>query len=231
MALRGELGTAGYLEYFKHQYRRQSHVVERLSAATLREPVIPAEHQQHIRAAAVGKPCDTKSDIQSILRSLDHAEEPVMTLKRCRVDGLVGHVEVPVKWTAMYLERWKSIRAMLRAGEHEESILANEIVVDVASLFMRFSRLWDRWQPPQFKYERERWRFPERKHFPNFNFMFRVCFELLRLEYDPQEWPIPTKHKCLQRLEFYAMEMMRYYGMLALYTPKFQPGTSSNNCC
>lgn len=188
-----------YHDEFAGTYKRIAHLNERLSQGVLMEPEIPQSDMDLIREEfeSLGRQyfkkqrfdCNaiTKKDIQDTLRSLDNKNKTNFTVK--------------------YLEKWKSIIFNL-TGEFPQIWTETEIN-KIGSMFLMFSDKWNEWQPPKSKYNRDNWRFPERKHFPNFNFIIRKCADLQGIEYDPNDWPIPTTSRCVDRLNFYFEEMCK----------------------
>jgi hypothetical protein len=75
------------------------------------------------------------------------------------------------RFASRYLEKWKSVKAMLLDVELPR--MEAEQLCRVGARLMAYSSLWDLFQPPAHKDDRSVWKFPERKHFPNINFM--VC--------------------------------------------------------
>lgn len=106
-------------------------------------------------------------------------------------------------WTNKYLERWRSIRAYMCALSGERAAaLSEHDAVRVGAMFTRLSDIWDKWNPP-VAVDRSTFRFPERSHFPNYNATFRALFKLLRISYDPCEWPMPSSERSLASINKY----------------------------
>lgn len=180
---------------FKGTYRRRAHINERLSSAHLVDPIICSED-----LSAIQEQFDreiernwifrlqfearriTKRDVQTVLRRLDKRHK--------------GRRNFCVK----YLEKWKTLKA------HFEGKAALKYSYEqtgaVGAMFVKISNAWDRLQPPWDKEKRESWKFPERRHIINFNFIFRRIHTLLGPEYKKfdKEYPIPRNEKAIARL-------------------------------
>jgi len=211
-----------YDKKFKGSYNRRAHINERLYAHCLREPAVPAEHHciiqeymdHYIRAncgaaLAAGGFTPSKRDIQRILRSLDKSKK---------------HPEI--KWCKKYLERWKSIAEFYVNPDYvfsaemptvQPSYNSTELAY-VGQLFMAFSNLWDRWQPPSQKFDRSNWRWPDRKHFPNFNYMFRKIHALLGYTHHDPYFPLPVSSTA--KLDIYYNAMCKELGITVPPIPK-----------
>lgn len=190
-------------------YTRRAHLMERVASATLQDPTVPEEdngliYEQYLvssrrnwftnarlRAGYIRKP-----DIQHVLRSLDHQH-------------------ATSRFTIGYLEKWKSIKYMILERQKictpaDAPKYSLDLVVNVCLIFLRFSALWDRWNPSSRKEDREnRWKFKDRKHFPNFNFMFRLIHRILGVKQFDADFPLPKTPTSLKNCRKYAAAMCR----------------------
>jgi hypothetical protein len=158
--------------------------MERLSQALGREPKIKDSDLAEIKSqyADSNPPADaklTKRDIQRILRSLNAKHKSK-------------------RYTTCYLEKWRSIRAFLTGEEETEEDVG---IVRLGYIFKAFSDKWD-------EMTMEEGRFPERRHFPNFNFMFNQIIRLpgIKVKVNPSNFPMPSR-KCSERLMPYFLAM------------------------
>lgn len=193
-----EVLDEGKVAIFKGTYARRAHLNERLSAVLLSDPELSGEVKQLLQIYWT-KLCSrdywtqlrfkqhliNKGDIRKLLRFIDSREMPRK------------------KYTIQYLEKWKSIREFLTG--QKGLVYSPEQVSKVGSVFMKLSGIWDFWQPPAWKKERTVWKFKERKHFPNFNFIFRKIHSLLGEEYKKfnQDFPLPANLNSRKKLERY----------------------------
>lgn len=179
----------------KNTYNRRAHINERLSSANIMDPIISTEDFAQIkkeferflrtnwffRQRAERRRLD-KRDVQSILRSIDKRAE-----KR--------------SFCVQYLEKWKSILADLLHFEPEKYSYDETGVV--GAYFQMISNAWNTMQPPHDKQARGTWKFKERRHCPNFNFLFQRIHCLIGSDmpkrYD-KEFPIPKNPKAVERL-------------------------------
>lgn len=112
-----------------------------------------------------------------------------------------------------YLEKWKTIIHLLKDEniDKEEIRISEDDLKIAGNRFDRLNWAWNLMQPPKMKYKmEEEYVFTKRKHFPNFNFIFRKCFEYYNIKYDPNDWPIPKGTKCLN-------ELNEYYNVLVTF--------------
>ncbi len=136
---------------------------------------------------AVDKQCLTKKSIQALLRFINNQ------------DGTN-------KWSKLYLENWNVLIKLL--SNKELPVYTRTERATIAEYMNKISGLWSFWQPITDD-TRKSWRFPERKHIPNTNFLIRQLHKLLKFpkKYDIL-WPIPTTEKCLQELHYYWNEIL-----------------------
>ena len=201
---------------FKNTYQRVAHLNERLSSAMLKEPLPPTAvidliHQQwmaiqetnfFVRLRATQGICK-KSDIRLVLGSLDCSPVARARLVEARVTQIDPSPNPDTGFSILYLEKWKHLAHILTG---KTPPLYSELqMVKVGSLLTKFSGVWNRYQHPADKQERKYWVFKERKHFPNFNFMFQRVHELLGKEYTKfnSEFPLPTNSQALKKLWTY----------------------------
>ena len=74
---------------------------------------------------------------------------------------------------------------------------------------MHFSNLWDEWQNPRDRQERNTWKFKTRKHIPNMNYLLCKIHEMLHIPFHNRCFPIPTTKNSLNRIKFYYDEMLK----------------------
>jgi len=180
---------------FKASYKRMVHITERISAHNRREPKILRcfldqirKYHQILRSrnpiydelARTGRL--GKKDIQTLLRFVDSQQGPEKRF-----------------FCHLYLERWESIVEEIE-GTQREVFRADEMA-KVALLMMRFSDIWDQWQPVKDCETKESWKFKDRKHFPNINYGFRQALHLLDLHKYDDAFPVPVTS--LPRLHYY----------------------------
>ena len=79
----------------------------------------------------------------------------------------------------------------------------------VGSLFMLFSNLWDEWQNPLDRTDRTSWRFKNRKHIPNMNYLLCQIHWLLGIPYHNRCFPVPTTKNSLSKIKHYYQEMLK----------------------
>lgn len=198
---------------FKNTYHRVAHLNERLSSAVLHDPLPPdavmdlirtewlklQETNYFVKLRAKQGLCK-KSDIRNILGSLDLNPEARKKLVEARVSVDNPNPNPDTGFSILYLEKWKHLGSWLTGKE--PPIYDYHQVNRVGHLLDRFSSIWNRYQHPNDKFERKYWVFKDRKHFPNFNFMFQRVHELLGPEYTKfnPEFPVPTNGQALKRL-------------------------------
>ncbi len=102
----------------------------------------------------------------------------------------------------------------------------------LVNFMMKYSTLWDLWQPPSRKFELVygpfnenepdrrgefvQYKFKARKHFPNINFSVRQIHKILGLHKDyDSHYPLPTTPSALAKLKVYWKEMCK---AINLYT-------------
>jgi hypothetical protein len=122
------------------------------------------------------------------------------------------------------LEKWKTIKKLAIETESNENYVptywTEEEINLIVDVFLKFSAAWNLLQPPKMKYrKKDNWVFLERKHFPNFNFMIRKCCEILEIEYDKNDWPIPKSSKCINNLNVYFRCMCKVLRLKELTGP------------
>jgi len=186
---------------FKASYKRMVHITERISAHNRREPKIPhylldeiRKYHQILRSrnpiydelARTGRL--GKKDIQTLLRFVDSQQG-----KEYRF------------FCHLYLERWESIVEEIEGTQRE--VFREDEMAKVALLMMRFSDIWDQWQPVKDRETKESWKFKDRKHFPNINYGFRQALHLLDLHKYDNAFPVPVTS--LPRLHYYWQEMCK----------------------
>lgn len=212
-----------YVQNFRYSYAREAHIHERVRQHLCQEPEIARDHivvlrdyyenkylpkfcflkqitedQKRNAIISRGKSL-SKDDIRYILRSID---------KENKKDGATDAYPFCTK----YLEKWKKIKKIL-TNESLPQYTSQELNT-IVDLFLKFSATWNEMQPPQMKHKKEEsWLFTERKHFPNFNFIWRKCCEIKKIPFDPLEWPIPKSSKCLNRLQEYYKTMCLIMGI------------------
>lgn len=207
--VRGKQGT----------YRRKSHITERFRCHICKEPAIPENAKARIRSMyeqfisngqLTASQNLAKPDIQKILRQID-AEDRQQLQSTNNTQGTVttdNHPEEgeqpPTKkvkhqrgYSIKYLEKFKTIICML-AGEWQDMKYLNDSQIgETATVFCFFSHTWDQWK--------REGRYPERKHFPNFNLtILRIFAEIDLLDYvDLDEFPVPDKDSSKVNLDIY----------------------------
>lgn len=221
-----------YIRSRKDTYEREAHLNERIRQHMCMEPSISRKHLEIIRLhwkndwkrTIICKSAKLeyarslrKENVQSFLRSLDE--------KRWRLKEETDEKRKKY-FCAKYLEKWKTIKKLAIENESENNekyiptywtIEEINLIVDV---FLKFSAAWNLLQPPKMKYrKKENWVFLERKHFPNFNFMIRRCCEILEIEYDKNDWPIPKSSKCINNLNVYFRCMCKVLRLKELTGP------------
>jgi len=185
--------------------------MERLSAHCRREPEICEEDKQILfqyhklfidknwiykersETEKIGK-----KEIQQLLRFIDNNSNLLPS---------IGGNQTNKKkkgFCLLYLEKWNSIVELLTGLEYP---IYNEIeLAKIGHLFMKFSNLWDKWQPPYDKIK-EKCKYKKRKHFPNINFIFQKIHNLLGIQHFNKYFPIPTTKSSLIKLNNYWYDM------------------------
>ena len=174
--------------------------MERLSQALCREPEIEDKDKQTIKEVYDGwKNFDKEGFAKRVSKKEEHLHKKDIQ----RILRFLNNKEKTIKWTTKYLEKWNTIRRFLYKEEHKEDLplkLTENNIVKIGTKFDTFSYLWD-------NLKREG-KFPERKHFPNYNFIFTlIAKDICNIELDPEEFPLPSP-KCQQKL-------IKYYLILA----------------
>jgi hypothetical protein len=201
-------------------YNRRAHINERLSSANAVDPIIPKENFSRIVEETTAlrrsnwffnRKFETgrldKRDIQTILRSIDKkiakeaiTENDVKLTKRA--------------YCVQYLEKWKSIVADLLGKDPVKYTYAE--TGTVGAYFQLISNAWDSMQPPHDKSERKSWKFKERRHCPNFNFIFQRIHTLIGPEMCKKynkEFPIPKNPHAVARLWTWWTAIAKYLNL------------------
>lgn len=174
-------------------YQRKSHIMERLSQSLCREPNIPdsilddiRKRSNQLRKEDTGysrrfRKCKiSKQDVQRLLRHLNEEKNSSI-------------------YTTKYLEKWKTIRSILLGEDYKEYFMPDNDVIRLGFLMNQFSEAWNRLKLKGM--------FPERKHFPNFNFMFCKIAAFAKIQIKEGEFPLPKSTKCISKLEKYFQEL------------------------
>jgi len=209
-----------YSAKFRGSYNRRAHINERMYAHCLREPLIcrhdsdiiqtKLEHHMFNNTGYTlsNATMPTKRDIQHVLRSIDKQ-----------------NLHPQTKWCKKYLERWKSIAEVFMNPQHVDyperptvqiTYTPQELSM-VGQLFIAFSNVWDRWQPPRMKYNRSTWKFPDRKHFPNFNYIFCKIHDLIGCSEHNVYFPVP--HSADRKLSVFFDSMCKELGIPLAKSP------------
>lgn len=167
-------------------YQRKAHLMERLSQSLCREPLISDEHLKLIQhqfenlcqgdkkfRKAYEENRLSKRHVQRILRSLNQEHNTKL-------------------FTTRYLEKWQSIKQFL--NKKQSSSFTELQAIKLGTKFNLFSKRWDELKRSGL--------FPERKHFPNFNYMFVQIANLFNLPINAEDFPQPSV-KCQQKLKPY----------------------------
>lgn len=200
---------------FKGSYRRRAHITERIKSAICNDPRTPPDVMALIasewefrkdrnlfaKARADQKIVD-KNDIRTVLRSLDE-KYPDLTKVPYFERILQKNPKSTLNFSTVFLERWKAIASELTG--QEPRLYTQYQGIKVGTLLLRFSGIWDLWQPPSRKRDgtyKDVWKFSERKHIPNLNFLFQRVHELLGPEYTKfnSEFPVPTNPQAKKKL-------------------------------
>ena len=168
----------------KGTYKRMVHITEHISAHNHHAPKIPAHHLdtiKHYHLLLKGRNwiyrklfesrIPTKKEIQTLLRFVDRHQE-----------------EYSRNYCHLYLEKWESLIEELE--NIERPVFSALEAAQIAVLMMKFSNLWDEWQPADG--QRRKRKFQERKHFPNINYAFRQALHLLNLHKYDNAFPVPV---------------------------------------
>jgi len=190
-------------------YERKSHITERLSAHICMEPHIPEHDKKIIRkkhneklrqypdSYCTGKL--TKAKIRTILREIDYDAIPTQIPadpepKENKKKNGRPKIQKKRGFSTKYLEKFKSIIFFLTDGKQTFQTMTGEDIANVGQLFNFLSQTWNKWKSEN--------RYPERKHFPNFNLVFRRIFKELQIvNVDLEEFPLPGEESvlCLQQ--------------------------------
>lgn len=128
-----------------------------------------------------------------------------------------------------YLERWNTLVKEITG--RTLPLFNEQEVADVLTQLKQYSDAWNTMQDPRCeRNRREQWRFPKRKHFPNFN--FAMCEVLKRLQktlkwnpntdaWEPvvrpgfqRGFPLPTTPSSLKRLREYWNALEQHLGYI-----------------
>ena len=203
---------------FKNTYRRSAHLNERFCSSLCKDPIHPdametirdrflefKEKDYFFRLRTENGRC-TKGDVKKILRSLEKGKNK----KQFKRIDKSKQEYWSSSWTTTFLERFKSIGVFL-TGKESYPMYTYHNVGKVGTYLTKFSFLWDHWQPTSTRDSRENWKFKNRKHIPNLNFLFQRIHELLGPEYSKynREFPIPSNPVAVKRLWAYWREMCK----------------------
>ena len=201
---------------FKGTYRRRAHINERFCSSVLCDPIHPdalVEIENEYREIqgknylfglrAFSGQCN-KLDIRIILRSL---EKKGKTFTRYTKEK---EPYESTAWTTTFLERFKSIGKYLTSRDNYPLYNATD-VAKVGVYLQKFSTIWDQWQPSGDREKRETWKFKERKHIPNLNFLYQRIHELLGPDYKKfnREFPVPVNSSAVKKLWTYWREIAK----------------------
>jgi hypothetical protein len=184
---------------FKGTYHRRAYLMERLSAACLREPDINDDDKRKIiseyeaysqqswfHKQRYNKRIIDKRDIQSILRSLNKKNNTKL-------------------FTTRYLEKWKSIKVLLGGTV---KVYTPEQLAKVGAKLMQFSGKWDFMQPASDQEKRLHWYFKNRKDFPSVNYMIRLIHRELGIKGMDGDFPVPITVSSLKQLRRYTRKLL-----------------------
>lgn len=222
---------------------RMAHVHERMQQARMLEPKVLEYHHNVLRAAyavclrkGTFGCTHTKSatesapvrrlyqaDIHALLRLIDEEEsvqgsekssiyaelakknqEKYWMMGRTGEDGATKHQFFCNK----YLEKWRSIRLIVCGQEGPQ--ISDGDWGNIGALFLSLSITWETMVHSDFK---------DRRHFPNYNAVFRCCFEYFSIDYDPEEWAMPNSKEVVKK-------QMVYLRALFERTPSLDPEKS-----
>lgn len=206
-------------------YRRRSHVIERLSLHLENGPDVPASGYRiiekyflsdHYQARHAGRKLG-KTDIRELLRFID-AEERRRTGTNPRFTNLylenfkqiIHHLVQGVSHGTWDTSQFDATEAAIDKFKVQQALFKTMTpmnIMRVGRVFQIFSDIWDTWQRSDVPSER---RFPERKHFPNFNMTFHRCFRILQIDdtqVDYAEFPAPKSKKSCEQVTFYLNEL------------------------
>jgi hypothetical protein len=123
------------------------------------------------------------------------------------------------KYSRLYLERWRAIIQILL--DKSENEYTDQERAKIVKWLTDFSNLWNLWQPPSRKKERDVWKFKTRKHFPNVNYAIRQVHRILGIKNKDRYFPIPSTTSSLKKLNEYWKKMA-----VKLNVPYFPNATS-----
>lgn len=153
----------------------------------------------------------TKKEVQKLLRFIDKSEHKksgcwFMANKKKCCRGLIGVCGgYPFQYSKHCLEKWNTILA-----EVMNTYLPTyneEQMGKIGAYFMRFSTLWDYWQPAAHKDTRDVWKFKNRKHFPSINFAIRIAHKMLNIKGFDRAFPIPNTKSSTSKLQDFWVHM------------------------
>jgi hypothetical protein len=212
------------LPSFKDSYVRFVHFVERCSAHDREDPLevegddmdlIREKHVEFMEKSYFYKlraeqGLLDKKDIQQLLRFID-GTKPRGKKWRAVAKSSKEKLKIkkekpkPKKYSRTYLEKWNSLVNELTGKELEA--YSDLEVVRVTDLLNKFSDLWDEWQPPRDKKDRNTWKYKNRKHFPNLDFAFQQVHNMLGLSKYNKHFPMPTTPAAMKKLKLYWRDM------------------------
>lgn len=123
------------------------------------------------------------------------------------------------KYCKLYLERWNSLLETL-AGI-KLPVFSSTEAAKLGAEFLKYSNLWDEWQSPRYKETRENWKFKDRKHIPNINFIICQLNQKLGMKHHNRCFPLPGKSS-LMKLKTYFDEMKNAIEQTKQATPTKQ---------
>jgi len=192
-------------------YHRRAHLMERLSQALCREPQIEDKDLQTIREIYEGWKQFDPNFSERVRKEEEHLSKKDVQ----RILRFLNAKEKNTKWTTKYLEKWKSVSRDLYNLEHHKDFdlgISENDVIKIGSKFIRFSNLWDEYKKSNC--------FPERKHFPNYNFILTlIANDLCNIQLNPYEFPLPSL-KCQARLIKYYLRLAQDLNFLKEDTKK-----------
>lgn len=173
--------------------------------------------QDYFYAAMVRQGTATKKEVQKLLRHVDrslyeeHKKQGCWFLDNGRQcyrskEGIptfdCGALSQPkYKFSKQYLEKWNTILSEIMGTQLRAYTL--DEMAKIGSAFAKFSRLWDLWQPPEHKEDREVWRFKNRKHFPSINYAIRTAHRIANIKGMDSCFPIPTTKSSTNKLQLF----------------------------
>ena len=200
------------------KYVRRVHITERLRFGSRMDKLLPDEDSAILRefhllfeqrdffyyCRSQAKQL-LKRDIQKLLRFIDvelwrkekKAENPDHQFTPEEKRMSMKH------WCKKYLEQWNYIACYLTGTEYP--VYSRKEAEQVGAMMVLLSNIWDQWQPPDTPKDQRNdiFRFTDRKHFPNFNFVFQKINDLLGLSHMNTYFPIPTTKASLKKLKVF----------------------------